>query len=101
MYLKALGSTCYDRSGITWPEKVAIDWLALFEVDEIVWEQNRSNQPEVISVDQEMKRAFNRNAKKYPGLWVYNRVEGIPRLLIVDTSPVPHDYEKKYWKNKR
>ena len=51
-YVRATGSTCYDKTGITFPEKVSIDFDSLLEdTKNVQWENQFgwSNQPKVIT----------------------------------------------------
>jgi hypothetical protein len=72
-YIKATGSTCYDSSGITYPEKQPVNWLALlFGTANRSWENNlgMSNQPKVITFDARSSVAKNIDLKLPPGLMV-------------------------------
>lgn len=52
-YIKATGSTCYDKSGLTYPNKLTIDLeqlVKLGDASEVHWEPhlNLDNLPEVL-----------------------------------------------------
>ena len=53
-YLKGTGSVCYDKSGITFPLIIKVDYaeiLSRFQISDFTWEDQYgwSNQPEVLT----------------------------------------------------
>ena len=51
-YIKATGSVCYDKTGITFPEKIVIDFDSLLKnVENVQWENYHGwdNLPEVVT----------------------------------------------------
>lgn len=53
-YLQGTGATCYDGTGITFPERLALDWQAvvgphLEDRPEVEWRRRRDNQPEELT----------------------------------------------------
>lgn len=53
-YLQGTGATCYDRTGVTFPERLAVDWQAVVgphpaDRPEVEWRRRRDNQPEELT----------------------------------------------------
>ena len=51
-YIKATGSVCYDKTGITFPEKVSVDFDSLLKnAENVQWENYHGwdNLPEVVT----------------------------------------------------
>ena len=82
-YLQGTGSTCYDRTGITYPERFAVDWQAVVgphpeDRPEVEWRNRRDNQPEELT----FTAATRREAEA-----VVDRLEGmIGEAGLVDTG---------------
>lgn len=70
-YLSAKGSVCYDRTGITWPEKKPVDLEELVHKlggTDLKWERENGwgNQPEVLSFTlRGIKNQFDRRKEVF------------------------------------
>lgn len=61
-YVHATGTTCYDCTGLTSPQKIRVDWQSLIgpapeEEPEIEWRWLSPNRPEVITFDATRREA--------------------------------------------
>ena len=82
MYIKALGSTCYDRTGITFPDRKAIDFKQMPGIKGGGWEYQFGwgNQPMVFTFE-----CRGKNNRKAAEQWLDAQCPNpsLPCLLIV------------------
>ena len=74
-YIKATGSVCYDKSGITFPLVISVDYveiLSRYQISDIIWENQYgwSNQPEVLCFSAEEENIKQLNEEIPVGLLV-------------------------------
>ena len=87
-YIKATGSTCYDKTGITYPENKTIDLETLVNSHggfNCVW-QNQfgwSNQPQVLTFEMDDNSLDYQGLKEQASLKIQNIENEIYRLGLL------------------
>jgi len=61
-FLQGTGQTCYSRTGVTWPERLELDWESLVdcypgEGREMKWQQGPLSLPEVLTFEATQREA--------------------------------------------